>query len=155
MSIRHLIFINFLLLFGGATMSCITAARGAEPPLTEQRTVCPLWLEPEVFAAKKSPPGWTVLMPQSGRLTGRGLLHGAPDGSAYLKPDSAKISKSGRTEVSTSTWNLSKPHAYETWLYCAYGPLEIFKRIPTTATACVATSKHERDTFLEAVFVCR
>jgi hypothetical protein len=155
MNIRHLIFINSLLLPAGATMSCVAAAQDLKPPPIEQRTVCPLWLEPDVFAASKSPPGWTVTMPQSARLTGRGLLHGAPDSSGYLKPDSAKIQKSGKHEMNTSTWKLSQPHPYETWLFCSYGPLELFKRIPASATACVATSKLERDTFLEAVFVCK
>lgn len=154
MSIRHLVFIIWLLLCAGATASSTAAARGMAPTTTEQRTACPLWLEPGVFAAKKSPPGWTALMPQSARLSGRGLLHGAPDGSGYLKPDSAKISKSGKYEASTSTWRLSQPHPYETWLFCSYGPLEIFKRIPASATACTAMSKLERGAFLETAFVC-
>jgi hypothetical protein len=94
-------------------------------------------------------------MPQAGRLTGGGLLHGAPNESGYLKPDTAKLSKDGSRETNVTVWKLSPPHPYETWLYCSYGPLEIFKRIPPDATVCVATSKLERSAFLETVFVCR
>lgn len=121
----------------------------------EQRYDCPLWLKPDAVKADRPPEGWTAVMPQEWRLEGGGLLHGAPDESGYLKPYDAKISKNGDREIGVTRWKLDLPHPYETWLYCGYGPLQLFKRIPVDATECTATSKTERGAFVETVFVCK
>lgn len=121
----------------------------------EQRFDCPLWLPPDAFKADRPPAGWTAVMPQEWRLDGGGLLHGAPDESGYLKPYDAKISKTGERETGVTRWKLDLPHPYETWLYCGYGPLQLFKRIPVDATDCTATFKTERGAFVETVFVCK
>ena len=121
----------------------------------EQRYDCPLWLKPDAVKADRPPEGWTAVMPQEWRLDGGGLLHGAPDESGYLKPYDAKISKNGDREIGVTRWKLDLPHPYETWLYCGYGPLQLFKRIPVDATECTATSKTERGAFVETVFVCK
>lgn len=132
-----------------------TAARGAEPLLTEKRFECPLWLKPDAFKTHRPPEGWTAVMPQEWRLDGGGLLHGAPSESAYLKPYDAKIMKTGDKETGTTRWKLVPPHPFETWLYCAYGPLQLFKRIPVDATECTATINTERGVFVGTVFVCK
>lgn len=121
----------------------------------EQRFDCPLWLTPDAFKADRPPAGWTAVMPQEWRLEGAGLLHGAPDESGYLKPYDAKISKNGDRETGVTRWKLDLPHPYETWLYCGYGPLQLFKRVPVDATECTATSRTERGAFVETVFVCK
>lgn len=122
---------------------------------TEQRFDCPLWLKPDAFKADRPPAGWTAVMPQEWRLEGGGLLHGAPDESGYLKPYDAKVFKNGYLETGVTRWKLDLPHPYETWLYCGYGPLQLFKRIPADATECIATSKTERKAIVETVFVCK
>jgi hypothetical protein len=127
-------------------------------PLTtrsaEQRFDCPLWLKPDAFKADRPPEGWTAVMPQEWCLEGGGLLHGAPDESGYLKPYEANILKNGDRETGITRWKLDPPHPYETWLYCGYGPLQLFKRVPVDATECIATSKTELGAFVETVFVC-
>lgn len=132
------------------------SVRSAEPQQKGQRVSCPLWLRPDAFKPNRPPEGWTAVMPQQWRLDGGGLLHGAPDESGYLKPYEAKTTKNGDRVTALTRWNLGPlPHSYETWLYCGYGPLQLFKRIPVTATECTATSKLERGAFVETVFECK
>lgn len=122
----------------------------------ETQFTCPLLLPAKAFKADGAVEGWTALMPQEARLTGGGMLHGAPDESAYLVPSDSKTRKTGkRTSIAVSRWSLEQPHGYEKWVYCGYGPLELFQRVPVTATECVATSKLEDGAFLETVFVCK
>lgn len=131
-------------------------ARSAEQPAGEQHVDCPLWLKPDSFKADRPPEGWTAVMPQEWRLDGGGLLHGAPDESGYLRPYEAKTTKKGDRETGITRWKLGPlPHSYETWLYCGYGPLQLFKRIPVNATECTATTNTERGAFVGTVFVCK
>ena len=112
-------------------------------------------MAPNRASIARSGSNQTRLRPQDWRLEGGGLLHGAPDESGYLKPYDTKVSKNGYRETGITRWKLGLPHPYETWLYCGYGPLQLFKRIPVDATECTATSKTERGVFVETVFVCR
>jgi hypothetical protein len=122
----------------------------------EQRYECPLWIKPDAFKADHPPDGWTAVMPQEWRLEGGGLLHGDPNESGYLKPYDAKISKNGNQEIGVMRWRLGQPpHPHETWLYCGYGPLQLFKRIPLDAVECTATSKTDSGFFVETIFVCQ
>ena len=131
-------------------------AHAATPPAGEVRIACPLWLPAKAFKAEDTVKGWTALMPQEARLTGGGMLHGAPDESAYLVPDDSKVRRTGKhTSTAMSRWSLEQPHSYEKWVYCGYGPLELFQRVPTTATECAATSRLDRGAFLDTVFVCK
>lgn len=132
-----------------------TAEAGAVEHFAEQRVACPLWLKPDAFQVGRPPEGWTAVMPQEWRLDGGGLLHGAPNESAVLKPYDAKTTRSGPRETSTALWKLSRPHPFETWLFCSYGPLQLFKRVPVDATQCTATSKTDNGAFVETVFVCK
>lgn len=52
-------------------------------------------------------------------------------------------------------WNFEKPHGYETWLYCAYGPVQLAHRIPLNATECTVTIEFEKDRRGPTVFVCK
>ncbi len=129
---------------------------GASNKGSETRFACPLWLPANAFKADSPVAGWTALMPQEARLDGGGMLHGAPNESAYLAPRDSKNRKTGaNTSTSISRWSFEQPHGYEKWVYCGYGPLELFQRIPPTATECTATSKLEDGAFVETVFVCR
>lgn len=141
---------------GGTLLSSVPlTVRSAEQLAVEQRFDCPLWLKPEAFKADRPPAGWTAVMPQGWRLDGGGLLHGAPDESGYLKPYEAKTTNQGSREIGVTRWKLGPlPHSYETWLYCGYGPLQLFKRIPVDATECTATTNTERGAFVGTVFVC-
>ena len=143
---------------GFPVLLALAAAWFCALPLTtrsaEQRFDCPLWLKPDAFKADRPPEGWTAVMPQDWRLEGGGLLHGAPDESGYLKPYDAKISKNGYRETGVTRWKLGLPHSYETWLYCGYGPLQLFKPIPVDATECTAISKTESGALIQTVFVC-
>jgi hypothetical protein len=131
-------------------------ASSAEKPAGGQQFDCPLWLKPDAFKTAHPPEGWTAVMPQAWRLDGGGMLHGAPDESAYLKPDDAKITKKGVRETGVTRWRLGPlPHSYETWLYCGYGPLQLFKRVPVNATECTATTETERGAFIGTVFICK
>lgn len=137
-------------------LSMPTTARSAEQSSSKMPVACPLWLQPDAFKPDRSPAGWKAVMPQQWRLDGGGLLHGAPDESGYLKPYDAKITKKGDRKTGVTKWKLGPlPHSYETWLYCGYGPLQLFKRIPINATECTATSKLERGAFVETVFDCK
>lgn len=134
--------------------SPLCLAQPAVPDTQQQRVSCPLWLPKGAFKPDDSARDWTGAIRQEARLSGAGLLHGAPDEYGYLKPHSAKATKTGTLEIGRTRWLLGQPHSYETWLYCSYGPLELFKRIRTDATECNATSRRNRDAFVEVVFVC-
>lgn len=135
----------------GALWSEPTAARSVE-----QRTICPLWLQPDAFKANRPPEGWTGVMTQEWRLSaGGGLLWGAPEELAYLKPSEARTTRAGSRVTGITRWKLTLPHAFEVWLSCAYGPLQLFKRIPIDATECTSSNTIENGLFEESVFVCK
>ena len=69
---------------------------------------------------------------QAGRAAADLLLGIAPNESGYLKPYEVNITKKGRGETGVTRWKLDPlPHSHETWLYCGYGPLQLFKPIPS------------------------
>lgn len=95
-------------------------------------------------------------MPQEWRLDGGGLLHGAPSEGGYLKPYDAKTTKKGQVETGVTRWVLSPlPHPFETWAFCGYGPIQLFKRIPADATECTATMTSERGAFTGTAIMCQ
>lgn len=83
------------------------------------------------------------------------MLHGAPDEEAYLVPTSASKTKSRGRTISVRRWTMSVPHAFETWLYCAYGPVQLSRRIPPVATECTVTVEEDRGDRISTVFDCR
>lgn len=131
----------------------------ADAHSAEQRFACPPQLLPDAVQSGRPPAGWLLFMPQEAFLSKAGMLHGAPDESGYLKPAASYGGKNGNLSTWTQRWNFALPHGYETWLYCGYGgggsPLQLFKRVAADATECIATSKRERSTLVEIVFVCK
>lgn len=121
----------------------------------EQRVACPLAVEPDAFVANRPPAGWTALN-RGARLSTGGLLHGAPEESAYLKPTMSKNRKTGPlTSIDVNRWTLSMPHSYETWLYCEYGTQQLFKRVMADATECTLTTQVKSGTVEAMVFLCK
>jgi hypothetical protein len=126
----------------------------------EQRFICPERLTPEMVKANRPPTGWIMYMPRGARLTEGGMLHGAPDQSAYMVPDDSNIKKSGQSSIQTDLWIFPAPEGEPTWVYCGYGgagaPLQLFKRVADDATQCTLTSK-TRDGLGKDVaeFVCK
>ncbi|UGQ46353.1 STY0301 family protein [Massilia endophytica] len=129
----------------------------AQSALTQQVS-CPPWLSKDAFKPGRAPDGWVALMPSAARLSGGGLLYGPPEEQAYLRPDkTSERTIQNQTEYTTS-WRLSQPHQFETWMFCSYGgqaSLQIFKKVRSDANQCTATSRLTRGTFTEVQFECR
>jgi hypothetical protein len=119
------------------------------------RVTCPALLAPAAFRPDRVPAGWVGTVPQDTRVSGAGLLWGPPDESGYLKPDEAKTTGPAGRRVNVTRWRLDVPHSYETWVYCAYGPLQLAKRIPAEAIECTASSTGSYGSFDEIVFACK
>lgn len=140
-----------------AVIACFVCSIGYG---AEQRISCPELLQPESMQPDRPPLGWSLYMPHALSLTEGGMLHGAPDESAYLVPDSYTSRKVGKQIIKTQSWSFDVPHGYPTWAYCGYGgaggPLQLFKRIADDATKCTLTTKGigER-TKQMAEFVCK
>jgi hypothetical protein len=133
-------------------------------PLTasaeERRFTCPERLAPETVQPNHPPAGWALYLPRGARLTGAGMLHGAPDQSGYMVPDDSKLTKSGKSSTQTDSWTFPAPQDYPTWIYCGYGgagaPLQLFKRVADDATQCTLTSKSKDGLGKDvAEFVCK
>lgn len=130
------------------------AAYAAPAP---QRVDCPLSLPAGSVQPRALPDGWHLDAPESWSwpLDGSGMLQGRPDESGYLVPTSAETKKTGGRKVSVRRWTMDVPHAHETWLYCGYGPVQLARRIPPTATDCTVTVEMDRGQRVSTAFVCR
>lgn len=115
---------------------------------------CPLTL-PTGLVPPRVVDGWTVAVPGAWTLDGSGMLHGPVDGEAYLVPDGSENRIDGKRELWSRKWTLGVPHAFETWLYCAYGPVQLAKKIPEKATECVVTVELNGRERVSTAFVCR
>lgn len=109
---------------------------------------CPMALPRETVTVK-APPGWSGYAPSEFvRLTGFGLMAGAPETMSYLAPHS---SGKGR-----ATWRVGNGPR---WLYCTYdgsAMIQISRPLPTTGDSCTITykeTKQEGITAMEAA--CR
>lgn len=136
---------------------CLSQPHAAYAAPAPQRFDCPLSLPPGMVPTRNLPDGWNMTAPEAWawRLDGSGMLHGAPDEGGYLIPASAQTHKSRRREISVRRWVLSTPHGYETWLYCGYGPVQLARRVPPTATECTVTVEVNREQRVSTAFVCR
>lgn len=97
-------------------------------------------------------------MPGEARLSGGGLLHGAPDEQAYLRPDKTAEQKIGKEIEYQVSWTLQQPHMFETWMFCSYGgqaTLQLFRKVDPKASKCTATSRLEGGAFVKLEFECR
>ncbi len=119
------------------------------------RVECPQSLPAGMVPTHEQANGWTVSAPAGRRIDGAGMLHGAPDEQAYLKPTSGGTTKRGKRAVSVTLWTFDVPHWYETWVYCAYGPVELARRIPEKATECTVTVEREGAQRMPTIFVCK
>ena len=104
---------------------------------------------------RKHANGWTTSARMGRRIDSAGMLHGAPDEQAYLKPTSGGPTMRGKRAVFVTRWTFDVPHGYETWLYCGYGAVELARRIPVTATECTVTTEREGKQRMPPIFVCR
>ena len=119
------------------------------------RVECPHWLPPGSVPMRTTPEGWNMSASAPWKLDGSGILHGAPDEEAYLIPNYAhKTNRQGQT-TSVRRWSFTVPHGFETWLYCTYGPVQLARPIPPTATECSATVIEIRGERISTVFACR
>lgn len=124
-------------------------------PAAPFRVVCPQSLPAGMVPMHERADGWTVSVPEGRQIDGAGMLHGAPDEQAYLKPASGETTMRGKRAVSVTRWTFDLPHWYETWVYCGYGSVELARRIPVTATECTVTFEREGARTSPTIFTCR
>lgn len=113
------------------------------------RIECPRTLPPDVMAMRERPDGWTQAVPATPvgyPLDGRGVLTGAPDEQAHLKPDRPGA------KPNSEKWSFYTPHGYQHWVYCQYGPVVLARRIPASVKECVATKAKNAG---QTIFVCK
>jgi hypothetical protein len=145
-----------LALVGAAACKAgLPLAHGAPLAGAPFSVTCPPSLPAAAFKPNQVPDGWVGAVPQDTRVSGAGLLWGPPDESGYLKPDDAKTTGPAGRQVNVTRWRLDVPHAYETWAYCAYGPLQLAKRVPPGAVECTVSSTGSHGWFDGIVFVCK
>lgn len=103
----------------------------------QPKTSCPLVLQKDAVIVR-APTGWTGYNPAIVRLTGFGMMSGAPASMAYLVPFKTEKIKN----VGVQKWIFGGND--EKWLYCTYdggGAIQIAKRMPDSATGCAITYK--------------
>ena len=147
-----------LLLAGGAIVwlrGHQSAAHAAPAAVTPFHAVCPAVLPAGVVPLHGTAGDWTASAPAQWPVDGSGMLHGPADGQAYLVPDSARTTRSGARKTHVRRWTLGSPHQNETWVYCAYGPVELARRIPVDATECTVTVDYLRQQRGQTVFDCK
>jgi hypothetical protein len=119
------------------------------------RVVCPPALPANTASVRKSQDGWTVSKSGNQPFNGSGMLHGDPDEEAYLVPDSVVGPKAGKSSHATRRWTFGVPHGHEKWIYCAYGTVQLARRIPAHASECTATESLDRGSYGPTVFRCK
>jgi hypothetical protein len=131
------------------TPALFLAAAAASAPLS-----CPLTLPRETVAVR-APPQWHGYVPPDIiRLTGFGLLGGAPETLSYLAPTASTRSTVAR---STITWRLDADTPR--WLYCTYddsAAIQIARPLPSGGTVCtIAYRKTRQDGITDMAASCR
>ena len=126
----------------------------------EQHVTCPQRLEPEAIQPGKLPSGWQLHVLSPAYLTEGGMLHGPPNESAFLVPDSSTSRKVGKQLRVTQRWTFDVPHGCTKWMYCGYGgggtTLKLFKQVLESATECELSTQSADGRIKEVVgFVCR
>ena len=127
----------------------------AAPAPQSFRVQCPRELPVGAVPVSERADGWAVTAPGGRALDSWGILTGAPDEQAYLKPTESKQTNRGMRENASSRWVLAVPHGYEHWMYCSYGSVLMARRIPPDAVECIATTTTEAKQSGATVFVCR
>ena len=121
---------------------------------------CPKRLEPDAIQSQHPPAGWELHMLRPVYLTEGGMLHGAPEESAFLVPDGNTRRRKGKQTMETQHWSFDLPHGYTLWMYCGYGgggaTLKLFKQVPESASECTLSSISTNGPIMESVqLVCR
>jgi hypothetical protein len=101
----------------------------------EMDAVCPTSIPASAFKGTDAPDGGVASTPNPLKLSAAGMMAGAPDSMLYLVPNA-----STRT---TQTFEF-EPGDRQRWLWCAYGPAQLSKRMADTATNCVVTTREAR-----------
>lgn len=89
---------------GVASLCCVNVA------YADQRIVCPARLPAEVLQSTSD--GWSLYVSREMSLSEGGMLHGAPDQSAYLAPYEARRATAGKRIVTTQRWTFLHPYAF-------------------------------------------
>lgn len=98
---------------------------------------CPLVMPKDSVVTHQVPAGWKARVSPVVRLTSAGMLHGAFDGSGYLKPTTTKSTKGADATTFTSTWEFGPAPHPPKWLVCEYGnAVELYKPIGQEIAAC-------------------
>ena len=145
------------MLIGSCALAC-GAALAADGPLAAAApftAVCPEGLPTAHVPARDAADGWAASASQTWPVDGSGMLHGPHDGEGYLIPGSAEVRKRGDHKTDIRRWSFDKPHWFETWLYCGYGPVQLAMRIPVDATECRVTVEFNKGQRGPTVFVCK
>jgi hypothetical protein len=118
---------------------------------------CPPTLPKNAVPTRDHAGGWIVSSPgaEDWSQDDSGMLHGAPDGQAYLVPDVAEDKTRGDKRVSLRSWKFSLPHGHEKWLYCGYGPVQLAHRIPSGATECSVRVEFHKGQRVPTIFTCK
>lgn len=93
-------------------------------------TPCPLTLAAEAVTVR-APADWHGSAPSFTRLTHGGIMRGHPDSMGYLVPLATKT-RGAKTAII-----FQFAPGEERWLWCAYGPLHLSKRLDDAAGNCV------------------
>lgn len=131
------------------------AATAAVTATAPYRVECPAVLPPAEVKMRSTTDGWTSTAAQRWTVDGSGMLHGKPDGEGYLAPTSAETRKSGARSTAIRRWTFDIPHQNETWVYCAYGPVELARPIPADATECTVTVTFDGKRRGPTIFECK
>ncbi|MBZ2209366.1 STY0301 family protein [Massilia soli] len=124
--------------------------------LPAKAEACPLRLSKDVLQLNAVPKGWTPLLrKQELTLSAVGMLHGAYDGSGYLKPTVTKVRKAGGQEEFTSIWDFAPPPHYERWYFCEYGEaIELLRQVDVSARSCTIVSTREGNAITAMRIAC-
>ena len=134
----------------------LPASNSAPAPAAQFRVACPEELPPGHVPTRTPSDGWATSAPQRWLADGSGMLHGTHDGQGYLVPGASEQKKlAGGRKVHIRRWSFDTPHWHETWLYCAYGPVELAQRIPVKAIECAATMEFSGGRWGPAAFTCK
>ena len=125
-------------------------------PAKAETEACPLLLSTAALQLSVVPEGWSPLLRQRGLpLTSVGMLHGAYDGSGYLKPTVTNVRKMAGKEIFTSTWDFGPPPHYERWYFCEYGEVvELFRQVDALASSCTIVNTREGNAITAMRIAC-
>src|SRR5450830_1025473 len=114
-----------------AMAATLLATSGATPGASHTEVACPASIPSSTFKAADAPDGWVASAPNPIKLSAAGMMAGTPESMLYLVPNA--------TTRTTHTFEF-EPGDRQRWLWCAYGPAQLSKRLPDSVTRCVITT---------------